>query len=182
MGQENISVEDNVSTDWHQVKETILMLDTVVTQLGWTLRDGDNSVDTLASSFTQMLDGTSAILKSATQLEEGVVRDEILENGQLIFAQMQSAIVAFQFYDKLSQRLNHASGSLEHLADLIGNPERRQSPDEWQKMQNEIRERYTTEADRVMFDAVLKGASLEEAIEIFREYEAQQEDDELELF
>jgi hypothetical protein len=38
---------------------------------------------------------------------------------------MRSAIVAFQFYDKLTQRLGHVNGSMTvALADLIADPRR----------------------------------------------------------
>jgi len=182
VGQEKFSSENNPVTDWNQVRETILMIDTVVTQLGWTLRDGDSSVDTLTHSFTLMLNSASEILQLASQLDEGELKEKIVAKANLIFGQMQADIVAFQFYDKMSQRLNHASGSLEQMAELIGAPEKRHSLDEWQRLQNTIRARYTTEADRVMFDAVLGGASLEEAIDVFREYESQTVEDDLELF
>ncbi len=176
------SDEINAELDWNQVKETILMLDTVVTQLGWTLRDGDGSVDTLAGSFKSMVDSAGAIVAAASKMEDGAYKEEILEHSQAIYGQMQQVIVAFQFYDKLSQRLNHASVSLGQMAELIGNPVRLHDPSEWLKFQQAIRMRYTTEADKVMFDAVLNGASLEEAIRILKEHEAQSTEDDLELF
>lgn len=176
---------DNIldtSADWTQVKETVLMLNTVVTQLGWTLRDGDGSVDTLTKSFQSMIDSASAILNAASSMEDGACKDEICKHGQDIYGQMQRVIVAFQFYDMLSQRLNHASGSLEKLAELIGNPVRLSNPDAWREFQQTIRARYTTEADKIMFDAVLNGASLEEAIAIFKAHEAESESPDMLFF
>lgn len=158
------------------------MLDTVVTQLGWTLRDGDGSVDTLTESFKSMVTSAGAILEAAAKIEDSACRDEILKHGNDIYGQAQQVIVAFQFYDQMSQRLNHASGSLEQLAELIGNPMRLCNPEEWRKFQQEIRVRYTSEADKVMFDAVLSGASLDDAIRIFKEYEAEQAADDSDLF
>jgi len=182
VAQDNISENSPPITDWNQVKETVLMLDTVVTQLGWTLRDGDGSVDTLTKSFQSMVESASAILTAASNMEDGPCKEEILKHTQGIYGQMQHAIVAFQFYDKLSQRLNHASLSLEQLAELVGDPVRLNNPDKWHEFQQTIRKRYTTEADKIMFDAVLNGASLEDAIRIFKEHEAESETPDMVFF
>lgn len=158
------------------------MLDTVVTQLGWTLRDGDGSVDALTESFKTMMASAVAILDTASKMEDGACKDEILKHSHDIYGQTQQVIVAFQFYDQMSQRLNHASGSLELLAELIGDPVRLCDPEEWRTFQQEIRLRYTSEADKIMFDAVLTGASLDDAIRIFKEHEAEKTEDDFMFF
>jgi hypothetical protein len=79
---------------------------------------------------------------------------------------MNGAIVALQFYDKLSQRLTHISHALASMAELINNPERLTSPYEWHGLQEMIKSKYTNEPDRAMFDAILNGSSVEEAIKL----------------
>ena len=180
--QDNIS---KTSADWTQVRETVLMLDTVVTQLGWTLRDGDGSVDTLTESFQSMVESASAILNAVSSMEDGASKDEILHHSQAIYGQMQHAIVAFQFYDKLSQRLDHVSESLSSLTALIGNPKELYSPIAWQGLQETIRSKYTMEEERRMFDRVISGVPIEEALIEFNQDMANNndsEEDEIELF
>ncbi len=162
-----MTTEDH-NVDWSQVNETVTMLDLAVTQLGWTLRDGDQSVVTLTQSFASMVKTVEEIVAVAATIPDGESKQLILNHGQSILQRVHEAIVAFQFYDKLSQRLNHAADSLTEMRHLVNDPTRLYEPNEWQALQGHIRARYTTEADKLMFDSVLQGASLEEAIAIYQ--------------
>ncbi|MCP4322706.1 MAG: hypothetical protein GY787_12845, partial [Alteromonadales bacterium] len=98
---------------------------------------------------------------------------------------VHSAIIAFQFYDKLSQRLDHVSESLSALTTLIGNPAELYSPIAWQSLQESIRSKYTMEAERQIFDKVISGVSIEEALIDFKQNiidKGDSEEDEIELF
>lgn len=163
---------DTQELDWNQVNETVTMLDLAVTQLGWTLRDGDQSFNTLTNSFSQMIGAVEDIIAVAKQMPAGESKALILNHGTTIMARVHDAIVAFQFYDQLSQRLNHAADSLTDLRRLVSDPLRLYEPNEWRALQQLIRERYPTEADKIMFDAVLQGATLEEAIALFEQQQA----------
>lgn len=97
---------------------------------------------------------------------------------------IQDTIVAFQFYDRLSQRLHQIVSSLGMMSQLIADRQRLHNPYEWAELQDSIKSRYTIDADRIMFDALLAGASIEESIEIAGDYESENEqpDDAIELF
>jgi len=167
--------------DWSQVKETVMMLSLAVTQIDRAMNEGADSVGALTNSFTSMAGSASVISEAGTELPDNAAKTAILNNSQSIAAQMQSAIVAFQFYDKLSQRLNHVCNSLASLSELVGDSNRLFSPYEWRGLQKKIRSKYPTEADKRMFDALLAGASVEEALNRSKAEEAQAEDD-IELF
>ena len=81
---------------------------------------------------------------------------------------MQRSIVAFQFYDRLTQKLSHVYESLAHLGDLINSPAKLYNPDEWKRIQEEIRSNYTMECERLMFDQIMEGASVTQALELYR--------------
>jgi len=154
----------NPDLDWSQVRETVLLLHVAVAQIERSMHDGDESVQTLTDSFTSMAGKAQVINSAAGQLPEGSERDTVLENCYAIEASMGQAIVAFQFYDKLSQRLAHISNSIADLAELVDNPARLYNPHEWHGLQHKIRAKYTNEGDRHMFDAIVAGATVEEAI------------------
>ena len=80
---------------------------------------------------------------------------------------MHSAIIAFQFYDKLTQRLNHVTGSLGSLADLVNDQRRLYNPYEWLGMQEKIKSRYTMEEERLMFEAIMEGKTVKQALAIY---------------
>ena len=93
-------------------------------------------------------------------------KSAILANCHGISAKMNGVIAALQFYDKLSQRLSHISHSPGSMAELINTPQQLFNPYEWHGLQEMIKSRYTDETDRAMFDAILNGASVEEALKL----------------
>ncbi|SEQ21678.1 hypothetical protein SAMN05421693_12052 [Ectothiorhodospira magna] len=141
-----------------------MMLHLAVAQIERTMGDGNDSVNTLTRSFTAMVGKSQSIHVAADNLPESREKDTILSNCQEIEASMAEAIMAFQFYDQLTQRLTHIGNSLDDLARLVADPQRLYNPYEWHGLQRAIRSKYTNEADRRMFDAILGGASIQEAL------------------
>jgi len=52
------------------------------------------------------------------------------------------------------------------MLQLLQCPEDLQQTGQWKKLQEELRSRYTMESEKIMFDAILQGKSIEQAIEI----------------
>lgn len=167
--------------DWSQIQETVMMLNLAVAQIDRAMNEGGDSISTLTHSFTSMAGSASIIAEACSELPNSTEKTAILKNSQAVSAQMQSAIMAFQFYDKLSQRLNHVCNSLASLSRLIGDPDRLFSPYEWRGLQQKIRSKYPTEADKLMFDALLNGATVEEALNMTTT-ESPAETEDIELF
>ncbi len=184
------STSSRPDLDWSQLKETIVMLNLAVTQIDQSMNEGNSSVSTLSKSFTGLATNLSDIQSSIAQLNQ---KDESSEKMKLIIEgststaldKVHSAIIAFQFYDKLSQRLDHVSQSLSALTALISNPTDLYSPIAWQGLQETIRSKYTMEEERQMFDKVISGVPIEEALIEFNLDMANKiasEEDEIELF
>lgn len=158
--------------DWSQIKETISMLCLAMAQIESTLTDSSRSVTELTSSFTGMAQDAQTVsrlcdaLDSADKWEQQ--RHELAQVASQMSQQMYRAIVAFQFYDRLSQKLGHVNLSLRHLGDLISDNARLYNPVEWRKIQDEIRSNYTMECERLMFDMIMQGATIDDALQLYR--------------
>ncbi|GAB6039487.1 hypothetical protein [Endothiovibrio diazotrophicus] len=179
--------------DWSQVKETVLMLGLAVAQIESSMRDGDDSVNVLGNSFTTMYGSLQTIAATADHLtdrgETGKVKKAIGHNVAEVSGMMQEVIMAMQFYDKLTQRLSHVTHSIEALGELIADHSRLYNPYEWAGLQEKIRAKYTTEEERLMFDTIMAGGDVEEALAAaveFRRERAEREealpDDNIDLF
>ena len=174
--------------DWSQVKETVLMLRLAAAQIEFSLSDGNSSVDTLTESFTSMADSMQTIEQSSKQLiEKYQIEDElkgqVIGNCESVSQKMHQAIVAFQFYDKLVQRLDHVVLSLSRLGDLVGDPARLYSPLEWQILQDQIRSRYTMSQERELFDALMQGEDIQTVLAKMQQLtENASTEDDIELF
>lgn len=150
--------------DWSQVRETILMMNLAIAQMEMAMRDSGDSVAVLTDSFTAIHGGLMGLVEAAGGLPDSPIKQSIATMGEQVSARMQQAIVAFQFYDRLSQRLTHVSHSLEELAGIVGDPARLYNPQAWHALQQQIRSRYTMEDEKLMFDALLASGDVHRAL------------------
>jgi hypothetical protein len=181
------STSSRPDLDWSQVKETVLMLKLAAAQVEFSMRDGNKSVDVLTDTFTGMASSMQAIDGVVQELIahrglDGDKRDIMVEHCNSISVRVQQAIVAFQFYDKLVQRIDHVVASLSQLADLVGEPSRLYSPLEWQKLQIAIRDRYTMAQERELFDALMNGEDVQSVLDRLQRITQEQSNDDIELF
>lgn len=172
------SSAQNPDLDWSQVRETVRMLNLAVAQIEMSMKEGDDSVDTLTDAFTTMAARVKVIEK--LEKDKGDEKSQqVVEQCGEVASEMQHAIMAFQFYDKLTQRLSHVSHSLESLVGLIDDNSRLYNPIEWSLLQEKIKSKYTMPAEHDMFDKMMQGMSIEE---ILHETQHSQVDDDIELF
>ena len=157
--------------DWSQVRETMLTLELAAGQVEAAMTDSNSSVEVLTDTFTSLADTLQHINAAVDTLPDtignGLVKAEIQSDTQLVAQKVKQAIVAFQFYDKLVQRLDHVCLSLAGLSRLVSDRQRLYSPDEWKALQDEILAKYTMIEERTMFEAVLNGATVKEALDAY---------------
>lgn len=160
---------DRPDLDWSQIRETVMMLDLAVAQIRNSMAEGDDSVTALGGSFTFMMEQIQAVDRLATRLPEGSERTQMQQVCHSVAAKIDDIVTSFQFYDKLVQRLSHVCNSLGQLADLVADGSRIYNPRAWAALQQLIKSKYTVDADRRMFDAILSGSSVEQALALANE-------------
>jgi len=153
--------------DWSQVRETIMMLNLATAQIEMALKESSGSVDVLTNSFTDMYGSLMALVQAAHTLPDSPVKQAIEESGVNVSGQMQNVIVAFQFYDRLSQRLSHVCRSLDELTGIVNEPARLYNPFAWHALQQKIRSKYTMEDEKLMFDTLLRTGDVQAALDQF---------------
>jgi len=170
---------------WSQVRETVLMLELSAAQIEAAMRESNGSVDVLTASFTNMAETLRAItdtLNAASVSDDSATRDRLLGAAGEVSGMVNQAVVAFQFYDKLAQRLAHVTHSLGDLATLVADQRRIYSPQEWVDLQGRIRAKYTTADECAMFEAVMAGTPVAEAIAHYVDAMKSKPVDDIELF
>ena len=190
MSNEGSQVQQ-ANTQWSHVAETINMLYLAVCQIETTMADSNSSMNTLTRSFTQLAEHTNGVSRQAhelTQTEElKSFKQDLAATAAEMDLNINASIKAFQFYDRACQRLDHVSKSLEKVTQVIGDTHRREDPMAWQQIQEDIKASYTMEAERVMFEYIMRGGSVQQALEIYRHHfnnlsESDGSSDEIELF
>jgi septal ring factor EnvC (AmiA/AmiB activator) len=146
-----------------QLEATIKMLTLASAQIEATMIEAGQSIDELSSSFSEIaqqfhhLDGHE---------DETVVRVSREDFSQLRL-KINQAIIAMQFYDRMTQRLHHINSGLSDTSKILENLDTATEQD-WQKLQNMIRSNYTMESERNMFERIVAGTSLDEALNDFK--------------
>jgi hypothetical protein len=153
--------------DWSQVRETIMMLNLAVAQIEMALKESSGSVEVLTNSFTGMYGNLMGLVESVHALPDSPLKQSIEESGIVVSDQMQHVIVAFQFYDRLTQRLSHTCRSLDDLTGIVNDPARLYNPSSWHALQQKIRSKYTMEDEKLMFDKLLETGNVQAALDEF---------------
>ncbi len=99
------SVPDD-QLNWSQIGETLTLLALAVAQIDTSMKEGNDSVDTLTHSFTSIASKSRLLLDHFAKVDPNAPQ-EIKNAAEIIHAEVGKAVVAFQFYDRLSQRMEH---------------------------------------------------------------------------
>jgi hypothetical protein len=172
--------------NWDKMRETVLMMELAVGQIEGAMRDSDSSVQVLTDTFTIMAKHMAVIAADANSLPEdgelGDVKRRMAGAAAQVTGMVHQSIIAFQFYDRLVQRLSHVSHGLEWLAEVVSDEERATTPEQWLHLQEKIRARYSMPEEVEMFEAVLlHGRTVQQALADFME-KMRNKGDDIELF
>jgi len=143
-----------------QLQQTLLILRVAAGQLLASLREADDPVQ-------QLGDALAAIAQA--------------DQSPAVSQPLQQATAALQFYDSLTQRVEHVVQSLQWLESLLADPRQLNSSEAWQQLQQQIRSRYTMEDERQLFDAILAGEDVTQVIQVLQQ-SLREARDEIELF
>jgi hypothetical protein len=180
-----------------EVQETILILNLSVAQIELSITEGDHSVNALIDSFRFMSQHIEEIQSATKQIGEIDNQDaqfqqhhSLLMNQASELAQkMQQAIIAFQFYDKLSQRLGHVSYGLSGLAEIVSHEMRVKDVEQWDAFKSAVRRGTTMREEEELFELIFdEDIPVTQAIGIMKQrmlqrmQEEEQTLEEIELF
>jgi len=154
------SREADTGPGWSAKHQFARLLELYEAQIGAAMRDAESAVDALVRSFTQVSD-IARSLREATQVDSAsaalqhplIPADPQTLNQQLesMGRQMNAAVVAFQFHDKLTQRLDHVRYSLLSLASFVDNNTQHPQREQWEQLLVTMRQLYRTEEERQIF-------------------------------
>jgi hypothetical protein len=173
----------NPDLDWSQIRETVMMLNVALAQVERSLTEGDESVNALTKLLISLMGKVQVIRMATESLPDSREKTDIMDNCRQVYGMMNEVVVAFQFYDKMTQRLSHVSLNLSALSDLINDGHRLYLPYEWRALQEMIVSRYFIDADRQMFNAIRSGSGVREALDIAAQHRPRtKEKDDVEVF
>jgi hypothetical protein len=154
--------------DWTPEQQMAHMLDLCEAQMESALSESDLAVDALIKAFSGLVDtarSVSAMTEGLPAELKQVAAGNLNQQVEAISKQMAAAVVAFQFYDKLTQRLGHVRYSLSTLAMFVCDRAQTTQRDQWRRLFVTLRRLYRTEEERQIFNMMVEGATADEARE-----------------
>jgi hypothetical protein len=136
------------------------MLGLCEAQMESALQESDQAVDALIKAFTNLVEATRSVSAFANDLPPDLrdtISKDLDQKVAAISKQVGSAVMAFQFYDKLTQRLGHVRYSLSTLALFVCDRTKSTQPEQWKRLLNTLRRLYRTEEELQIFQTIMDG-------------------------
>jgi hypothetical protein len=153
--------------DWRELRKTIMTLNLAIAQIDLSMTEGEFSIDTLIDSFGFMraeLDRLNRIVHE-DDIDVETVKAVLAAQAEMLTDKVSASIIAFQFYDKLSQRLHHVSESLSALIDIISAHDGSVDDQNWDKFLNKMAKYASMREEYELFELIFeRGHSAEAAI------------------
>jgi hypothetical protein len=143
---------------WTPEQQIARMLELCEAQMESALSESDVAVDELIKSFKGLIDAGQALGAQSENTDFAQQLDALRK-------QTAAAVVAFQFYDKLTQRLGHVRYSLSALAMFVCDRAKSSERDQWRRLFSTLRRLYRTDEERQLFKLMVDGATAEQARE-----------------
>lgn len=162
---------------WFHTKATVTLLYLAICQIETSIAESNQSIQQLTDTFTGLAERS---------LADSRANHNDLWTSAEMRERINQAITAFQFYDRINQRLQHVANGLEKMSNIFNDIDKLNNPSAWHKIQTEVEASYSMEGERLVFQKIMEGASVQEAMafyqnELLDQKEASSDDD-IELF
>ena len=141
------------------------LLEVSTAQIRSILEEGNKSIDDLTNEFKSIGKSLEEINISAAKNGADIHMDEILSS-------VNKTLILFQFYDRLTQRLQHVIDGVDIISKGI---ESRGCAGDWDDLYQEIRDSYTLSEEQTVFERMMgkkhstfeKNISKKQNVELF---------------
>jgi len=133
-------------------------LDLFAAQVAVCAQESEEPVATLVQSMLAVSDSAREMLaaartsRGAQSGQNEVLRAMVERNCVAMLQRVQLSVVAFQFHDLLTQRLEQVRAGLTELGGTLRDPTQQDSPEYWAGVGKRIRDRYSLTEQRGLFD------------------------------
>jgi hypothetical protein len=152
-----------------ELRKAILALNLSVAQIDLSMTEGNYSVDALIDSFNFMREGLENLrnhIVSDDEIDLLSLKSSVLEATSLLSDKVASSIIAFQFYDRLSQRLHHVSDGLSSLSNIMASEDQIVDEIVWEAFMEKMARYAAMREEHELYELIFThGLSSEAAIE-----------------
>ena len=160
----------------------VTLLQLAAAQLALSLKETEQPFDDLSKLFIEIVEGYNTMEGLIGSTDSGEI-EKLQELHKGTQARVRNAIIDFQFYDRMTQRLQHIMGTIQ---DAIKTLEIKANGNdaEWQEIFARIEKSYTMREETQLFDSIRSGEGFETAVKnlIEQTFKKEAVESEIELF
>jgi len=163
-------------------KNQITLLQLAAAQLALSLKETEQPFDDLSKLFIEIVEGYNAIegLIGSTEQSDIIKLQSLHQDTQ---TRVRNAIIDFQFYDRMTQRLQHIMGTIQDAIRTLELKDNGNDTD-WREIFERIEKSYTMREETQLFNSIRSGEGFEEAVSnlIEQTFKKEAVESEIELF
>ncbi len=165
--------EKMVSIDANQLAQLCQLLKT---QIKLAFMQSDQSVNILGNQFTQLMENLHQMTDSSNvDPDNSQNLKHLLDTSK---KSIQDIVIAFQFYDRLTQQVGHVSNAIALFEQQLESKQEI-TPKQWEELFYQIRSAYTTVEEKEAFDQIFSAKGL---APVENRIDNSEPDDDIELF
>lgn len=159
MDSEQSSV-DTIADDQRVFDNVARLLEVSAGQIEMAKCDG-------AGEFHKLSTLSTEIFRDIRQLKDQVSKEdaELLAAVTRLEAKTNAALAHFQFFDLMSQRIDHGVQSVSLLSAYLKDKEITLADDCWHQFRESITRKFALEQEKELFELMMNGATREEAVQ-----------------
>ncbi|MBV1911462.1 MAG: hypothetical protein KUG78_19370 [Kangiellaceae bacterium] len=140
----------------------VTLLQLAAAQLALSLKETEQPFDDLSKLFIEIVEGYNRVegligSKDASDITELQIIHKSTQD------KVRNAIVDFQFYDRMTQRLQHIMSNIQDAIEAL-EIKARGNEAEWNEIFERIEKSYTMREEKELFDSIKNGEGFEAAV------------------
>ncbi|MGB0496017.1 MAG: hypothetical protein ACPGJI_06645 [Kangiellaceae bacterium] len=145
-----------------QSANQITLLQLAAAQLAISLKETEQPFDDLSKLFIEIVEGFNEI-ESLLSSGNSTDLERVKDLHSTTQGRVKNAVIDFQFYDRMTQRLNHILSNIQDAIDSMGKCD---SVDDeyWQEIFAKIEKSYTMREEKQLYESIRSGIGFDEAV------------------
>jgi len=127
--------------------------DLAIALVKFCVQDGDDASREISERLAAMQTCVSEAKALLVSSDNSVSMNELSEKLDTMSDEIMNTVMSLQFFDRISQRMEHAIESVEAVSEPAS------------EKAKTIEQRFTMDDERILYDALLEGSSVDEALD-----------------
>ncbi|MDH5432984.1 MAG: hypothetical protein OEY19_03500 [Gammaproteobacteria bacterium] len=142
----------------------IMLLQLAAAQLSLSLLETEKPFNDLTRLFLEIVEHHRQIDDLLSE-ESGLNVDKLHLLHKQAEDKVKTAVIDFQFYDRMSQRLHHILNHLQQAIIILVKHDDDMNEEQWNEIFNQIEQSYTMQEEKELYFAIKSGEGFESAVE-----------------